>query len=164
MSRRRVHDQIRSWANNPAAAEPEGEWLECTDAGFGALHVLAESESASDLGPRHWQERARRAISLGSSLRAGDHLVGHTPLHWCAWQGAPGVAAALLAAGAQPCSNRCGQTPSDICRSALRGSAPTQQSKLLSTLALLESAVEREALLSGLSPFGSDAPARATRL
>ena len=164
MSRRGVHDQIRVWANDPDASEPNGEWLACTAAGFGALHALAEGEGASDLPPRHWFLRAQCAIVRGASPLAGDQLIGHTPLHWCAWHGAPGVAAALLAAGVSPCSNRRGETPSDICRNMLRSASSPQRFKFLNTLALLDSQAERKSLQTGIASHGLDDPTRSTRL
>jgi hypothetical protein len=150
MSRKGVHDLIRVWAHEPNGLEPATGWLESTELGFGALHALAEEESSSELPATHWTAKAFRAMAQGSSFRAGDHLIGHTPLHWCAWHGAPGVAAALLQAGAPACQNRCEQNPIDIChnmlKSSAQGSKPKRDSKLIDTLALLESQAERGSL------------------
>ena len=155
------HDAIRAWSRGELAEVPAEGWLGCSDAGFGALHALAEEEASSDFGAPHWCDAALMAIAMGSCHTAGDHQIGHTPLHWCAWHGAPGVASALLAAGAAQWQNRCGETPADICRRMIKtlGPAPgNREERARLVLGILASESERCALLSSFSSSAMPAP------
>lgn len=161
MNRRDVHKALKDWIFSPIELQLPLELINPSlsdDAGFTALHILAEQEESSDLEPSHFEQKAKMLILSGAPVHSGDFFMNYTPLQWCAWHPAPGTCMALLAAGAVLHTvNRNGDDAFALCKKQLStprsGGMHRRGEKLLTVFSILGSQKDKVVLDSFLPPF-----------
>lgn len=160
MNRRDVHKALKEWIFAPAAMPLPLKSINpslADDAGFTALHILAEQEEASDMESFHFEQKAKILMLSGAPIHSGDYFMSYTPLHWCSWHPAPGTCAALLAAGAHlHAVNRNGDDAYALCNKQLAssrsGGMHRRGEKLRVVLSILASQHDKIVLDSFLPP------------
>jgi len=172
MNRRDVHNELKAWILSSTDTPLPLNLIDLDlvdDAGFTAMHILAEMEEANDFESFHFEQKAHILIRFGAPIHSGEFFLNYTPLQWCSWHPAPGACMALIAAGAQTHAiNRNGDNALTLCKKqfATTHSAGLHRrtEKLQAVFSILASQTDKIALEKFIPDLARPEPSEPTRL